>query len=1409
MPIADSRHPQQTSSSSLSSLQSLHPRIHVRLSIRPNETLHGHSRLINDSVQVTKPLWDKLWGHSTQGPTSASLPVSIVVSDEALATFQVSESNQPTKSLLNAVVTRAMLLSSSIDGHIAEDAEQECFVTSEFATKYLPNVNFDPPVSIGLQCTDLVVLDEVILAALSDEAYTTIAADPSLMTSYFLPAGREPVIIRYGQTYIIQGANGEEYPVKVLMCNSVLQGILEEETSIIFTDMTEKLPEPNTGTELFLAGAVPHTQFLSAVTSDDPDDLLEFNGDFIASQILAREHMRRPGKNNAFKDLHFSIAELEDDDDDEDNEDGDDLEDDAEDEDGRLSLDLDDSGDEIDGRKIRRDLNGGGLLSSRRTRPFTEDEMVNGHHRGHNSKELAPRTSVEFVPWVLKAPIPAFKLSPRPAPEDDPEARVFVDVSLLAKLKVFSGDWVLISTASPSSSVENSTLSQPKSRFCKIFGLTLPIASSSTSSDDNNGSTSGLPRVYMPPSLHFNLGCSTSKTVWLDAAQLKEDDLGVARAVTVARVASPPTVDKALQVACLEALKRWFEEYERVVCEGDVIGVDIDEEVAKMAAVTSNATVAAAAGGSELDNDNVSLWPLPASPLKTRIYFKLTHLEDSAIPGKHTQRVDPSMTKMIQSGLEHSRVPPRLRRHDRSPAILSLDDPGAPSVFPKLHQLVSAGLHPYSSRLGLNCTVLLHGARGIGKRTVVEWVANMTGIHVMDVNCFDIASETEAKTEVAVRAKFDKAMACGPCILLFRHIDALARKNVALETGQEPILSTVLKDCFTQLGESFKKTGHPVTVIATTSDIDKVPTSVLGCFLHEMVYEAPNEVQRLAILRNLTSRTPLGPDVSLNSLATQTAALVAKDLVNLVSRAGLIALDRVEKSIQEWNKGHIRPSSIVSAGVAVTAADFDSALNKARASYSDSIGAPKIPNVSWDDVGGLASVKNDILDTIQLPLEHPELFASGLKKRSGILLYGPPGTGKTLLAKAVATSCSLNFFSVKGPELLNMYIGESEANVRRVFQRARDAKPCVIFFDELDSVAPKRGEKGDSGGVMDRIVSQLLAELDGMNGSEGSGDVFVIGATNRPDLLDPALLRPGRFDKLLYLSVSTKHEEQLRILQALTRKFRLHPDLDLRDIAERCPFNYTGADFYALCSDAMLKAMARTAHAIEDRIHAINTDPSILPSVARPITSQYYLDHLVTPEEILVQVTETDFDQALRELVPSVSAQELEHYRQVQQMFNSDDFKRELEKAAEEEEKEKKAKEDEEKQRRLRREQEVISELRGSVEETPQTVLGDGTATEAERQEVGEQVEITQANQALAAVVIDDDGHEVEVPVFTAAAKGKGKAKAIAEHEVNDAVCQQQQILEEQQVQVNPPPSLGHTGGSSSRKGKGKGKGRK
>ena len=224
-----------------------------------------------------------------------------------------------------------------------------------------------------------------------------------------------------------------------------------------------------------------------------------------------------------------------------------------------------------------------------------------------------------------------------------------------------------------------------------------------------------------------------------------------------------------------------------------------------------------------------------------------------------------------------------------------------------------------------------------------------------------------------------------------------------------------------------------------------------------------------------------------------------------------------------------------------------------------------------------------------------------------------------------------------------MYIGESEANVRRVFQRARDARPCVVFFDELDSVAPRRGNQADSAGVMDRIVSQLLAELDGMSDTPGDSGVFVIGATNRPDLLDPALLRPGRFDKMLYLGVSQTHDQQVHIIRALTRKFTLAEDVDLFAIAETCPFTFTGADFYALCSDAQLKAMTRAAEKVNEKI----------VKYPKKVSTQWWFDHVATSEDLAWQVEMRDFMAARKELVPSVSAQEQETYRRLQSQFSA------------------------------------------------------------------------------------------------------------------------------------------------------------
>lgn len=223
-------------------------------------------------------------------------------------------------------------------------------------------------------------------------------------------------------------------------------------------------------------------------------------------------------------------------------------------------------------------------------------------------------------------------------------------------------------------------------------------------------------------------------------------------------------------------------------------------------------------------------------------------------------------------------------------------------------------------------------------------------------------------------------------------------------------------------------------------------------------------------------------------------------------------------------------------------------------------------------MGGLEAAKEEIVQTVLLPIRHPEIFDEWITPRTGLLFYGPPGTGKTLLGKCIARECGMSFLSVKGPELLNMYVGESEKNVRQVFQRAAACRPCIVFMDELDALIPKRGSGGDSQQVMDRIVAELLLQMDAAPAQQ----VFVIGATNRPDLLDPSILRPGRFDKQIYLGITTSPADRLKILRAQTRHLNLAPLLDWERVLQQVPANFTGADFYGLTSKAVMAAAERT-----------------------------------------------------------------------------------------------------------------------------------------------------------------------------------------------------------------------------------------
>ncbi|KAI7612350.1 AAA-domain-containing protein [Hortaea werneckii] len=745
--------------------------------------------------------------------------------------------------------------------------------------------------------------------------------------------------------------------------------------------------------------------------------------------------------------------------------------------------------------------------------------------------------------------------------------------------------------------------------------------------------------------------------------------------VTLRKVVTPLSTERALNNVLFANLKEYFERKQRIVKAGDLITIPIDESLGR----------SLFEGSLEQDDANSALltqWqPQPgqkdsdAGASMNAAWFAIESVsaatpDDESGEGPDTWAgaalIDPTRMTMKQSGDERRKLPSATKNAwpyylgvrktpPKSPSPTSTAGPGkmevpepyVSSLQRRLRELVSVSTSPRAMHLGMPpLSVLVTSTqRSIGKAYLVQRVCADLGLHYFPIDAYDLASEggqgVDTQAQGLLEARCERTLDCGPenTIICIKHIDTLASDRVAAS------LKDVLQNAR--------------VLVATTSDADKIPDSVRGLFSHELEMTAPDEGEREGILKDIVAESgiALSPEVDLGSIAVKTAALVAGDLLDVVDRATIARSERLNaltKSVSEAAGTTITIKDIqLSGGAAASSlipADFEAAVELARKNFADSIGAPKIPNVQWSDVGGLSHVKDAVMETIQLPLSRPELFAKGLKKRSGILFYGPPGTGKTLLAKAIATEFSLNFFSVKGPELLNMYIGESEANVRRVFQRARDARPCVVFFDELDSVAPKRGNQGDSGGVMDRIVSQLLAELDGMSdGEESGGGVFVIGATNRPDLLDQALLRPGRFDKMLYLGISDTHEKQATILQALTRKFNLDPSLSLARVSETLPFTFTGADLYALCSDAMLKAVTRSARAVDDKLAVINTER--LSKGQSKASVAYYFDHYATDEDTDVLVTQDDFMLAKRELVPSVSVDELKHYERVRNTF--------------------------------------------------------------------------------------------------------------------------------------------------------------
>ncbi|KAK5072505.1 peroxisomal assembly protein [Lithohypha guttulata] len=913
-----------------------------------------------------------------------------------------------------------------------------------------------------------------------------------------------------------------------------------------------------------------------------------------------------------------------------------------------------------------------------------------------------------FRTEALLKKMPAELLHPRPSPQEDDDSFVFVDTSTLAKLGCFSGDWARVEVARNVSSfgfgsglAALNEQEEADFRIVRVFGLSGLLQQKARYAVDKTGTrrssftpghtlTPLSPTIHMSPILLANLSNAqfiklaaipkSSKTQRPSYAPRPPSYRGppMAKEVSLAKVLTPLTQDPSMQSILFTSLKTHFEKRRRLVKIGDVIPVSVDEDLARTTSTPGSTE------NSMEDEHLLSRLNVTSAADRARLqvaWFVVQSVDADLLSDNSsatregenwggTSVLDTSQTKLGVSGTSHHNIsdltkkwsrfwlglrsPPRSLTVAQGPLITpsSLPESTKLPLEKRLADLVAAATSPRATSLGLPpLVILLHSnQRQVGKTFIAKNACTSVGVHTFTISGHDLLSENasttgggDVKTEGLLRVRAERALSCGAeqTAILLQHIDVLTADRMV------PTIRDVI--------ESAR------VVIATTSKLDDVPAGLRSLFTHELEVVAPDEVARESILRSVCSSLAIAisPMVNLKNVALQTAALVAGDLVDVVHRASLARSNRLVSLAEA--KGCDVIDLKLSGGLSTShlmPIDFSTAIAAARSTFSDAIGAPKIPSVTWQDVGGLASQKDAIMETISLPLTHPELFANGVRKRSGILFYGPPGTGKTLLAKAIATEFSLNFFSVKGPELLNMYIGESEANVRRVFQKARDARPCVVFFDELDSVAPKRGNQGDSGGVMDRIVSQLLAELDGMSGggsdedgqTSNAGGVFVIGATNRPDLLDPALLRPGRFDKMLYLGVADSHDAQSTILEALTRKFTMARDVDLQRIAQKLPFTYTGADLYALCSDAMLKAITRKTKGVDDRVEAISQERG------EPVSTGWFFDHAAKPEDVEVIVNEEDFELAQKELVGSVSAKELEHFERIRQLFEDQDI---------------------------------------------------------------------------------------------------------------------------------------------------------
>src|ERR671911_653772 len=540
------------------------------------------------------------------------------------------------------------------------------------------------------------------------------------------------------------------------------------------------------------------------------------------------------------------------------------------------------------------------------------------------------------------------------------------------------------------------------------------------------------------------------------------------------------------------------------------------------------------------------------------------------------------------------------------PSITYEDIGGLGNAVGRVREMIELPLrHPeLFKRLGVEAPkgVLLHGPPGTGKTLLAKAIASETNANFYTIGGPEIMSKYYGESEEKLRNVFQQAEQNAPSIIFIDEIDSIAPKREEVSGEVERRIVAQLLSLMDGMSARGK-----VVVIGATNRINAIDPALRrpGRFDREIEIGVPDRNGRLEILQIHTRGMPLAKDVNLEKLADISHGFVGADLQSLSKEAGIRSLRRILPNIDLSSESI--PSDTLRK-IIVTMNDFMDVVKEMEPSAMREVFV-EVPDVKWEDIGGLSLIKQELQEAVEWPLKYQGVFAfADAVPPKGILLYGPPGTGKTLIAKAAANESEANFISIKGPELLSKWVGESEKGVREVFRKARQAAPCIIFFDEIDAIAPRRGGDFGDSHVTERLISQLLTELDGL---EILTNVIVIGATNRPDIVDPALLRPGRFDRLLYVP-SPDRDSRIQIIKIHTNKKPLAEDVDIEKLADLTD-RYTGADISSLSSAAVMLALREhvtkykdpkeaDAHVKELKIHMKHFQEAI--KKIRPLSTQ-------------------------------------------------------------------------------------------------------------------------------------------------------------------------------------------------------------